>query len=100
MRKKASRKNRDEFEKDAWLDDENNLRDPDRLFEFLIDLFETRDKLSKQELFKLVGGQQQFREQVAAAVLRFKQRNKSKMTVPGLICYVYFRLQFLLRESD
>jgi hypothetical protein len=48
MRKKVSNKNADEFEKDAWLDAENNPRDPDRLFEFLIDLFEARDKLPKQ----------------------------------------------------
>ena len=100
MRKKVSKKEGDEFEKDAWLDAENNLRDPDRLIEFLIDLFETRDKLSKQKLFKLMGGQRQFRKHVAAAVSRCKESNKSKMSVPRLICYVYFRLQFLLRESN
>jgi hypothetical protein len=45
------------------------------------------------------GSEQQFREHIAAAVLKFKRREKAKVSVPRLIAYVYFRLKFLLLQS-
>jgi len=99
MSKKVQKNDGGEFEKDKWLDAENNLRDSNHFCEFIVELFETRDKLSKQKLFEMLGGEQQFREHITAAVLRVKRRDQAKVRVPGLISYVYFRLKFLLRES-
>ena len=100
MRKKVSKKDAGDFEKNKWFDAENNLRDPKRLYEFILELFETRDKLSKQKLFKRFGGEQEFRKHITATALRFKEMDESKVTAHRLIAYVYFRLQFLLRESN
>jgi hypothetical protein len=100
MRRKVSKKDGGEFEKDKWLDAENNLRDPHHFCEFIVELFRTRDKLSKKELFELLGGEQQFRKLITASTLRFKERYESKVRVHRLIAYVYFHLQFLLRESN
>ena len=81
MSKKVPTNDGGEFEKDKWLDAENNLQDSNHFCEFIVELFETRDKLSKQKLFEMSGSEQQFREHIAAAVLRFKRRDDAKVSV-------------------
>jgi hypothetical protein len=98
MSKKVPKHDDGEFEKDKWLDAQNNLQDSNHFCEFIVELFETRDKLPKQKLFEMSGSEQQFREHIAAAVLKFK-RDEAKVSAPRLIADVYFRLKFLLLQS-
>src|SRR5262245_30418894 len=100
MSRRTAKNSDDNLRIGKWLDSENNLRDFEGFCEFIIDLFKTRDKLSKQKLFKLLGGEQQFREHVAAAALRFKQRDKSRISELRLISYVYFLLAHWLRNKQ
>jgi hypothetical protein len=96
MRKKKRQDADFNLDRDAWLDAEDNIKDFDRFCRFLAGLVETRDKLSKRQLFKMLGGKKLFQEHVTAAVSRYKTRNRETVSIHGMIAYAYFHLEYLL----